>query len=320
MPERTAVDWNAVAAAAQPHAVITRWQLNELGVSDKMISRRCLPGGPWRRLLPGVVSLYNGEPTWAQRIEAALRYARRGAIVTGLAAARLHGLRRIPTVDRVHLLVSHDKQPATYGFAIIERTKRLPASETKDGFPVAPVTRAVLDGARRLSQQGEVDALIAEAVQRGFTTPRNLANELRLGTRRGTSRPNSAVRALFAGARSKAEADACRLAEASKLPRPCWNPTLVASDGSRLPTPDGWFDDVALAWEIDSLEFHLSPSDYARTLRRHAIMTGAGIIVLHTLPSRLVREPAAVLRELSAAYLQAARRPRPPITCKPAAM
>lgn len=120
---------------------------------------------------------------------------------------------------------------------------------------------------------------------------------------------------MFAGVRSKAEADADRLVSGSRLPRPRWNPTLTTADGTRLPTPDGWFDDVALAWEIDSLEFHLSPHDYDRTLRRHATMTGAGVVVLHTLPSRLVREPAAVLDELSAAYAQATRRPRPPISC-----
>jgi hypothetical protein len=121
---------------------------------------------------------------------------------------------------------------------------------------------------------------------------------------------------MFAGARSKAEADAVRLVSGSRLPQPRWNPTLIASDGSKLPTPDGWFDEVALAWEIDSLEFHLSPDDYDLTLRRHAIMTGAGIIVLHTLPSRLVREPTAVMKELSAAYAQAAFRPRPNIMCR----
>ena len=316
MPQQTSVNWRAVATAAEPHAVIARWQLNELGVSDKMIWERCRPGKAWRRLLPGVVSLHNGDPTWLQQVEGALRYARRGAVVTGLAAARLHGLRRVPVIDRVHLLVPEDKQPATYGYVIVERTKRLPVAERVSGFPVAPVTRAVLDGARRIQHQGEVDALVAEAVQRGLTTPRELASELDLGSRRGTSRPRSAVLALFAGTLSKAEADAYRLVRASQLPQPCWNPTLLTSDGSRLPTPDGWFDDVALAWEIDSLEFHLSPGDYDRTLRRHAIMTGVGITVLHTLPSRLVREPGAVLRELRAAYAQAARRPRPPIVCR----
>jgi hypothetical protein len=319
MPRITPVNWKAVEAAAEPHAVIARCQLNELGVSDKMIWERCRPGRTWRRLLPGVVSLRNGEPTWLQQVEAALRYARRGAMITGLAAARLHGLRRIPPTDRVHLLVADDKQPATYGFVMVERTKRLPEPQHRSGFPVAPITRAVLDGTRRLLDQGDVDALIAEAVQRGLTTPQQLADELTTGSRRGASRPRTAIRAMLAGARSKAEADAHRIVSASRLPQPRWNPTLTAPDGNRLPTPDGWFDDVALAWEIDSLEFHLSPDDYSRTLRRHATMTGAGIVVLHTLPSRLVREPAAVLRELGAAYAQAALRPRPPIVCGEAA-
>jgi hypothetical protein len=306
----------AVAAAAEPHAVIARWQLNELGVSDKMIWKRCIRGGTWQRMLPGVVCLHNGEPTLFQLIESALRYARRGAIVTGLAAAWLHGLRRLPVLQNVHVLLPIGKQPQTYGHVIVERTARLPEFQLRQGFPVAPLTRAVLDGARRLTRQDAVDAMIAEAVQRNLTTPRRLADELNEGSRRGASRPRKAIQAMLAGARSKAEADACRLVSRCRLPQPKWNPTLQAPDGSKLPTPDAWFDDVALAWEIDSLEFHLSPRDYQRTLQRHALMTGAGIIVLHTLPSRLVREPQEVLGELSAAYRQAALRPRPPIRCE----
>ncbi|MFL6143127.1 MAG: hypothetical protein ACJ72N_14835 [Labedaea sp.] len=316
MPRPNSVDWDAVTAAAKPHAVIARWQLNLLGVTDGMIWERCRPGGVWRRVLPGIISLHNGEPVWTQQLEAALRYTRRGAMITGLAAARLHGLRRIPPIERIHLLVPHAKQPASYGNVIVERTTRLPNPMHRNGFPVAPATRAVLDGARRLVVQVQVDALLAEAVQRGLTDPSELAGELNEGTRRGTTRARLAIRAMLAGTRSKAEADAERLVTASHLPRPRWNPTLTTSDGRRLPTSDGWFDEVGLAWDIDSLEFHLSPDDYDRTLRRHATMTGAGIIVLHTLPSRLVNEPAAVLSELTAVYAQAALRPRPPIVCQ----
>jgi hypothetical protein len=105
---------------------------------------------------------------------------------------------------------------------------------------------------------------LAEAVQRGLTDPHELADELAEGSRHGTTRARLAIRAMLAGTRSKAEADAERLVTASHLPRPRWNPALATSDGNRLPTPDGWFDEVALAWEIDSLEFHLSPRDYDR--------------------------------------------------------
>lgn len=255
MPRTKSVNWQAVTVAAEPQSVIARWQLIELGVSDRMIWERTRPGGLWQRLLPGVVCLHNGEPTWLQLVEAALRYARRGAIVTGLAAARLHGLRRIPNSERVHLLVPGDKQPATHDQVIIERTTRLPPPERRNGFPVAPVARAVLDGARRLTRQDQIDALIAEAVQRGFTSPRRLSDELAAGSNRGASRPRSTIRAMLAGARSKAEADALRLVSGTRLPRPQWNPTLRRPDGVRLPTPDGWFDDVALAWESTHSSF-----------------------------------------------------------------
>ena len=58
-------------------------------------------------------------------------------------------------------------------------------------------------------------------------------------------------------------------------------------------------------------EFHLSPTDYGRTLSRHAAMTAAGIVVVHTLPSRLRTEPDAVLAELRGAFNLASQRPRP---------
>lgn len=72
-----------------------------------------------------------------------------------------------------------------------------------------------------------------------------------------------------------------------------------------------------MAWQIDSYEFHLSPKSYATTLERHAAMTSAGIVVLHTLPTRLRSEPAAVLEELRKTYRVAQQRPRPRLFVDP---
>ena len=87
----------------------------------------------------------------------------------------------------------------------------------------------------------------------------------------------------------------------------------LVADGVVLAVVDAWFDDVGLAWEIDSYEYHLSPSSYAATLARHAVLTAHGVVVLHTLPSRLHREPRRVLDELCGSYEQAA----PPSTPVP---
>lgn len=62
--------------------------------------------------------------------------------------------------------------------------------------------------------------------------------------------------------------------------------------------PDAWYHDVGLAWEIDSYEWHLAPADYALTLDRRSAMMAEGIVVMHTLPSKLTRREPEVLAEL----------------------
>ncbi len=41
---------------------------------------------------------------------------------------------------------------------------------------------------------------------------------------------------------------------------------------------DCWLDDVAMVWEIESTEWHLSPEDHDRTVERAAAFTAAGAI------------------------------------------
>lgn len=306
------IDWWDVDAAA-PRQVITRSELNTLGVTQRMIGRRIGHGGPWQRILPGVIMLRNGTPTPDQLVAAALKYAGEGAVVTGLAAARLHDMRKFAETEKVHLLLPHGRHRMSTGYVRTERTTRLPDVVRKRGFPIADVARAVLDATRAMKQRADVEALIAESVQRGLTTTQKLAQELRDGPVRGSALSRGALVMISEGARSTAEADAVRLAARSGLPRPRWNIRLSTPSGLILPTPDGWFDEVCLAWEIDSYEYHLSPADYANTLRRHTILTGHGIVVVHTLPSRLRTEPDAVIAELRAAYEKAALRPRPHI-------
>lgn len=77
--------------------------------------------------------------------------------------------------------------------------------------------------------------------------------------------------------------------------------------------PDAWFDDVGVAWEIDSRAFHYGVRDYERTLARNSRYAAAGILVLQTLPTRLRDCQEAVERELRKAHEVAAARTRPPV-------
>ncbi|MPY79628.1 MAG: hypothetical protein GEV04_14350 [Actinophytocola sp.] len=260
-----------------------------------------------------MIMLRNGSPTRVQALDAALRYTGKGAAVTGIAAVRLHGLQKFSATEQVHILVPHRRRRVSSGYVLVERTTRLPSIVTRQGFPIAEVTRAVLDATRRMRKPGEVQALLAEAVQRGRTTPRRLHEELEAGSDRGSALPRTALRAITRGARSVAEAWAMPVTARSGLPPMRWNVRLRTASGLALPSPDGWIDDVALTIEVDSIEYHLSPDDYRRTLERHNIMTAHGIVVVHVVPSQLRTEPDKVIAHLRESYRQAARRPRPDI-------
>jgi hypothetical protein len=261
--------------------------------------------------------LSTGTPTRDQLVTGALRYAGADALLTGLEACRRHGVRRGPQVDgTLHLLVPHDRQPRSTGYVVIERTQRLPQAVVQLGVPLAPVSRAAVDAARRIAAPATVAELMADTVQRGLCTVRELADEVDDAQRRGTAVPRRVLRDVGEGVRSAAEADAKRLWARSGLPEPWWNAPVHDRKGRLLGVADAWFDEVALAWEINSVEWHVLPEDYAREQERTARFVAAGVFVLPTQPRRLRPDPRAVIEELREAHGQAAARPRPEICAR----
>lgn len=281
------------------------------------VYRRCLPGGPWRRLLPGIILLHPTEPTDEQRLRAALIRGGTSAMLTGLWALRRHGLRQLPEPDDVHILVPDKREITSSGFALVERTTRLPDPIARCGLPVAPVFRAALDASRRIRDFDTVQALLAETVQRKRCTAEQLERELRLGSQRGSAIPRRALQAILQGAESVAEADAWEIWKLAGLPSAQWNVRVFNERGAFVAKPDAWCDDIAFAWEIDSRRWHSEWDDYSSTLDRNARYAAAGIAVLQTLPIRLRTEPDRVIAELRATYAAAQRRPRPPVSCRP---
>jgi hypothetical protein len=264
-------------------------------------------------VLPGVVLLGNMPPTRRQLVEAALLYAGPGSVISGLDACRWHGLRNLPDDHQIHVLVPHERRAFRSASFVVERTRRVPKSVFRNGIPLAPLTRAVLDACRRFTNPVRARALITEAVQRYRVAPHRLVAELDTGSRRGSAMPRAVLQDVVAGARSVAEIDAMRVWERTGLPRPIWNAVLRDSHGDYIATPDAWFE-AGLAWEIDSYEFHFRREDYARTVDRNARYAATGVLVLQTLPNRLRSAPESVAAELIAAHRAAESRPRPATT------
>lgn len=300
--------------AAAADGVITAQALVALGVPESTIYHRCRDGGPWQRLAPGVILMTTGHPTTGQLVTASLLHGGPDAVLTGLEACRRHGVRRGPAPQPpMHVLVPHERQVRSSAHIQVERSRRMPPAVVRGGVPLAPVPRAVIDAARRLRDAREITELIADPVQRGLCTAAQLGIELAECGRRGSATPRRIVREVSAGIRSAAEADAKRLWQASGLPEPWWNAPVHDLQGRFLGTADAWFDEVALAWEINSLAWHLNPADYEREQERTARFVAAGVPVLPTQPARLRSDARAVLDELCGAYGHAASRSRPAV-------
>jgi hypothetical protein len=309
----TQAAWEHVRTFAR-HDVVKVRTLVAAGVPESTVYDRCRPGGPWQLLLPATVMLNNGAPSRDQLVLAGLLYAGPNSVVTGIEAVRRHGARRGPEPgELVHLLVPHTRQPASARYVVVERTWRMPEAVRRGGIPLAPVARAAIDGARRLASPREATELLADVVQRGLCAVADLSSELEAAQRRGTAIPRAVLRDVGAGVRSIAERDARALWRRSGLPEPWWNAAIYTADGELLGIADAWWDEVALAWEINSFTWHLDPSNYAREQAKTASFAAAGIPVLPTLARRLAEDATAVLRELRAAHWHAAGRPRPPV-------
>jgi hypothetical protein len=286
-------------------------ELIRLGMPSSTIDYRVRPGGPWERVLPGVVQTFRGRPSLVQASHAALLYARTGAVVTGLSALRLHGFRDLPADRRVHLLIPHRRQRSSTGFVLIERTIRLPDHRWIRGIACAPVARAVIDATRRLRDFDEVRALVAEAVQRHKCTLGELADELAKAQIRGTRLPRRALREVMAGVRSVAEAKARARLAAERIPQPVWNCHLLDAAGRWIAQPDAVWPELGVVLEIDSFAWHTSPYDALRTRARRRRMTKLGHLVIEISPTEFFNDPDAIIAEILETLATAARRPVP---------
>ncbi|MCQ4117778.1 hypothetical protein [Rhodococcus tibetensis] len=295
--------------------VVRTSELERIGLARSTISARCRSGGPWQRLLPGIVLLRNGQPSFQHRVLAARLFCGRNSLVTGRSALRCHGFGSYS--GDVDVLVAADRRVQSTGFVKVERTSRMPEPDVRGDIACAPLPRALLDAARRCTTVDAARATIAEVVQRGAVTAEELVVELEAGSGRGSAIPRIVLREMTANVHSVSEAHARRLWLRSGLPEMVFNRKIVGTDGRFIAMPDGWIDEVAFAWDIDSLDWHLAPSQYKHTVERRTRMQNAGIIVLPTLPSAVRDHPERVIADLRAHFELAASRPRPNVRMLP---
>lgn len=312
MPRRRSIDWFAIDALVSSHErVVTHRMLTSLGVAPSTITARISTRGPWQRLLPGVVLTHRGSPTLRERQLGARAYVGQTSVISGPGALLAHGVRSAPAARVVFVLVPVECQRKSFGYLQIERTRRLPRPVTIKGLPFAPLPRAVIDTCRRLDDLDQVRELVAEVVQRRTCSISQLVSEVRGAARQRTGLSRHVLREMSAGIRSVAEARARECFIRRGIPQPLWNVDLTTDDGEFIARPDGYWEDVAAALEIDSMAWHLRPAAYRHTQRRQRDLTARGVLVLPVAPQDILDDEVGFVRGVRAHLAEAGRRPPP---------
>jgi hypothetical protein len=301
----------------QQHHVLTRAQAMACGLTDKALRHRTRPGGPWQPLLRGVYLAQTGKPGPDQLDVAAVLYGGPGSVVTGAAALWRFGF-KMPRPKSVDVLVPATSKRTSSGFVRVYRCARMPEPYCVSGpIRFARVPRAVADAARGLTSLPDARAMVAGAVQRQWCSLAELSQELTQGPIVGSALLRRVLIEVADGIRSSAEGDLHDLITRAGLPAPMYNARLFA--GTRLlAVADAWWPAAAVAAEVDSRAWHLSPEDWEHTLARHATMTAAGILVLHFTPRQIRTQPTDVAATIRAALAAAPARARPRIRALPA--
>jgi hypothetical protein len=294
--------------------LLTRRQVYEAAVSRSQL--RWAIGRSCRIVLPGVISTFTGELDVRQRLIAGQLWAGPHAQLAGATAVRWHAIGEVPDDGLVRLLVGWSHEGGRSAFAVRRRTSRLDPKPWRRGvLQICSRARALVDAAREIREGDAVRHLLISAVQRRYVREADLLAELEAGAIRGSKVTRQALRDVATGAWSVPEADVlAELARSTVLPRVWPNPVLRAvADNTLLPSPDFWIDDVALAGQVHSRQYHARDEDWEGTVATDTVFGEYGIPLLTVTPSGFARDPGGFRRRVERAYQAAQRRGARPL-------
>lgn len=268
--------------------VLSRAEALERGFTHRMIERR-IATGRWTRILPRTY-LTVDTATERDHYRAALRFAGRGAALSGAAALRTGGFERIGRPASVLVLVPMSRRIESHDWVAVRRTPRPIRTALWPGPRHVEPARAAADHALTLARLDDVRALVAMVVRDGRCTLDELALELSEGPRQGSAHLRQAVGEVCAGAASAPEARAAHVLRRSRGIPPFEQNVPIRLSNGRVYIADFYWRALRAVLEIDSMEYHLGPTLWRATMDRHLELTTAGLAVVHRPPSALADE------------------------------
>lgn len=307
--------------------VMTARQLRAHGVAADVLAEHCRPGGPWQQLLPQVFLLHPGPASGEERLHAAVLYAGRrlpgggpgalDAVVTGPAALAMHRFEAVPPLvglNWIDVLVPRQRRLRNAGDVRLRRTESLPAPQSVDGVPCAPVPRAIADAVADLDEDvATVRAMLIESVRGAHCDAPAVIAELRAAGLLERPHVAGAVDALLAEDRSLAEHRLYEMVRCHRLPDPVWNVDLQVPGGPYLGPVDAYWPDHAVALELGvRTPWQGGEALREQQARRRELLEQLGVTVVHAAPESLRASMAGQAAAVRTALLDA-QEMRPPV-------
>lgn len=266
------------ALAAQQWGVVSRAQLQALGVERGAVARR-VREGRLHHLHAGVYAVGHARLAWRGRMFAAVLACGPGAVLSHRSAATWWELLPLGAAVRIDVSVSRNRRGAAG--VRTHRPRSLEARDTTrhEGIPITFIARTLLDLAAT-ARPRELDRALAQAQHLRIYDHAAIEDVIdRANGHRGRAKLARATQREPALTRSELEDRFLDLVDAAGLPRPRVNSSLEALDHGRIEVDFHW-PKHNLIIETDGHESHGTQAAFRQDRRRDAALTAAGYRVV----------------------------------------
>ena len=297
--------------AAGQHGVIGRRQAHDLGISKHGLYR-LVESGAWRRLRPGVYSLWTPslpQDLWLQRLASASLWLGDGAAVSHRAAALISDLDGVEAAP-VELTTTGRRRALVPGLTV-HGTMALPPEDVvlRKGLRTTSIPRTIVDLAAVVTPE-TLELAVESALRSGHATVDALMARLDAGPH--NQRGCRALRAILGAHPSKPTESALesfvwQILRGAGLPPPHRQHEVRDERRRLVARLDYAYPEAMLAIEADGFRYHSSSRDFRRDRAKHNALTRLGWTIYRVTWNDATRRRREVAAEV-AGLLQVCRR------------
>lgn len=263
-----------------------------------------LASGRWQRPFRGVIVAHSGPLSAEQQLWTVLLWAGPGALLAGLTAARLDGLRGFND-PAVHLLIPasrHVRSGRALLPVVLHRSRRLDGRDVHPARrpPRTRMARSLVDAAVWAATDDRARALLAAGVQQRLVRPAHL---MAVTARRGHVRRRQLIASTLldvaGGAEALSELDLTALIRRYRIPEPDRQVCRRDRHGRRRWLDTVW-ESARLIVEVDGF-WHTEAAVWWADMRRDNEFTVSGYRVLRFPAFAIRTEPDRVAQQILAA-------------------